>query len=424
MRVCVFEDQGTYSLAPLTLTRPAFDLRCGTQTLLERVQRFFPATELGVLIRPVLADLCKLHHPDLVINDPAWLTADLTLLVNARWLPLARPVLDLTTPQVGVKDGQLAYALLPPQRLINCYPATMDDCLTEWLHSLPRHEAGGWMLDYPWDLVQQNAGAIRRDFLALPARGRAVLPSGAAVVGPIEQLWIHPEARVEPGVVFDTTGGPVLVEPKAVVEAFTRIEGPCHVGSGTVLSGGRVRSSSFGPSCKIGCEVEMSIVQGYSNKPHDGYLGHSYVGEWVNLGSGTEISDLRNDYDVVRVMIGGDRVNTGQLKVGAFIGDHSKTGLNTLLNTGSVVGAFCNLLPTGTYLPRVVPSFSKVNHGELHEEGDLDTLLATASTVMRRRGCELTSVHTDFFRSLYDWTTIQRHQVIDESRFRQVRHSV
>ena len=116
---------------------------------------------------------------------------------------------------------------------------------------------------------------------------------------------------------------------------------PRHAGPG-----GKIRAgTTLGPDCRIGGEVEASIVQGHSNKYHDGFLGHAYVGEWVNLGAGTQNSDLRNDYGEVTVTVNGRLVRTGQTKVGCFLGDHTKTGLGTLLNTGTSVGVFCNLLP-------------------------------------------------------------------------------
>src|SRR5204862_781774 len=139
--------------------------------------------------------------------------------------------------------------------------------------------------------------------------------------------------------------GPVIIDREARVKAFSRLEGPCYIGSKTWVLGAKVSSSTIGPVCRIGGEVEASIVHGFSNKAHEGFLGHSYVGEWVNLAAGTQVGDLRNDYGMVRCTINGQRLPTGLTKVGAFFGDHAKTGLNPLINTGSVFGAFCQLLP-------------------------------------------------------------------------------
>src|SRR5262249_15420413 len=167
----------------------------------------------------------------------------------------------------------------------------------------------------------------------------------------------------------------------------------------------------------IGGEVEASIVQGHCNKYHDGCLGHAYVGEWVNLGAGTQNSDLRNDYGEVTVYVDGRPVPTGLSKVGCFLGDHTKTGLGTLLNTGTNAGAFCNLLPGGL-LPRWVPSFGGWWNGALADVADLPRLLRTAGEVMRRRGCALTEVHAALYRYLFEQTAGARRQAVREAEQR------
>src|SRR5262249_41977388 len=133
-----------------------------------------------------------------------------------------------------------------------------------------------------------------------------------------------------------------------------------------------------------------------------GFLGHAYVGEWVNFGAGTQNSDLRNDYGEVEVTVNGRRVRTGQTKVGCFLGDHTKTGLGTLLNTGTSAGVFCNLLPGGLLLPRHIPSFCSWWNNALVENGEVHRLLHTAGEVMRRRNRDLTEAHAALYRSLHD----------------------
>jgi hypothetical protein len=162
-------------------------------------------------------------------------------------------------------------------------------------------------------------------------------------------------------------------------------------------------------------------VQGHSNKYHDGFLGHSYVGEWVNLGAGTSNSDLRNDYGEVRMVADGRYLSTGQTKVGCFLGDHTKSGLGTLLNTGTNVGVFCNLLPAGTLLPKYVPSFCSWWNGTLTDNADLDRLLQTAATVMRRRGVAFTEAHAALYRHLFEETEPERRRVVPDAEQRRLR---
>jgi hypothetical protein len=169
--------------------------------------------------------------------------------------------------------------------------------------------------------------------------------------------------------------------------------------------------------------VEASIVQGYSNKYHEGFLGHSYLGEWVNLGAGTHNSDLRNDYGPVSVTIAGRRVETGRTKVGCYLGDHTKTGLGTLLNTGTSAGVFCNLLPTGGLLPKYVPSFCSVWNGTLIENSPMASLLETARTAMGRRDVLLTDAHAELYEELRSATAVERQRALREAEQRRLRRS-
>ena len=158
--------------------------------------------------------------------------------------------------------------------------------------------------------------------------------------------------------------------------------------------------TTIGPHCRIGGEVECSIVLGYTNKYHDGFLGHSYVGEWVNLAAGTSTGDLRCDYGPISVPVDGVEVATGLTKMGSIIGDHAKTGLGVLLNCGTSLGAFSLLMPTGTLAPRAVPSFCRAGPDGM-KELDVTRLLATAAVVMHRRGRELTPQLEALYRALW-----------------------
>jgi UDP-N-acetylglucosamine diphosphorylase / glucose-1-phosphate thymidylyltransferase / UDP-N-acetylgalactosamine diphosphorylase / glucosamine-1-phosphate N-acetyltransferase / galactosamine-1-phosphate N-acetyltransferase len=423
MRCCLFEDR-VENLDPLTLTRPVFELLCGMTSLGDKQRRAFAASAYGMLVRPALEALCRQCRPGVPVNDAAWLRSGPIVLINGRWLP-SQPALAVPpAPCLGVVDEQVAYAVLAPAELGRLALDNVGAQLDAWQRELPCRQAGGSMIDHPWDLVDRNADAITRDFadLGMAAKPSAVSP--AAVVGPAARLWIDPGARVEPMVIADTTQGPVVVDTGAVIHAFTRLEGPCYVGPMTQVHGAKIRAgTTLGPQCRSGGEVEASIVHGHSNKYHDGFLGHSYVGEWVNLGAGTHNSDLRNDYGEVTVTVGGVPLNTGLSKVGCFLGDHTKTGLGTLLNTGASIGAFCNLLPAGRYAPRYVPSFTSWWNGSLREAFTPEQLLATAELAMKRRGITLTEAQRALYVGLHAETAQERRRVLRENEQRALRRS-
>jgi UDP-N-acetylglucosamine diphosphorylase/glucosamine-1-phosphate N-acetyltransferase len=434
MRLCLFEDRGARDLEPLTQTRPAFDLICGSSTLAEQLTAHLPAAELGLLVRPELADLVRRERPGVPVNDADWLRAGPLLLVNGRWLSPhknSQSFVAINGPCVGRCGDEIAFAFVEPQHLPDDLPDCLDDGLDHLLASLPMVEAGGVVIRRPWELVERNAEQLRKQFgdRVPPRLGMwsrlGWRPEGTIVLGSAEQLLIDPAARIEPQVLFDTTQGPVTIAAGAVVQAFSRIEGPCHIGAGThVYGGARLRGGvTLGPQCRVGGEVECSIVHGDTNKYHDGFLGHSYLGAWVNIGSGAQISDLRHDYGEVCVPVRGDAVRSGRAKVGCFLGDHVKVGSGCLLNTGTVAGAFAQFLPAGRLLPKEVPAFCTTSFDRLAPRGELDTLLSTAERVMRRRGQELTPVQTAVYRALYAATAGERRRALRDADMRRLRRA-
>jgi UDP-N-acetylglucosamine diphosphorylase/glucosamine-1-phosphate N-acetyltransferase len=421
MTLCVFETRAVYNLEPLSLTRPAFDLWCGAFSLLERQRRALAANEIGVVVRPALTELCRLQHSEIAVNDADWLRRTPKVLVNARWLPPTGPLPEAATPRVGCIGEEVAFAVLPCAGAADLSFDNVDEVLAHLKQTLPQCDAGGAFISNPWDLVELNPQALAED-AHVPFHDNKA-HTGMEVIGPRERLIVHPSAVIDPLVIADTRNGSIVIDQGVVVQSFTRLEGPCYIGAETSLHGAKLRGGTIGPKCRIGGEVEASIIQGYSNKYHDGFLGHSYLGEWVNLAAGTQTSDLRNDYGPIRVTINGVRIPTGRTKVGSFIGDHTKTGLNTLLNCGSAIGAFCNLLPTGTYLPTTIPSFTLCN-GTMSEQWDLRQLFQTASVVMGRRGIELTDAHTNLYFDLFESTSESRRHAHREFEQRRLRRSV
>ena len=324
MRLCLVEDQAVSDLEPLTLTRPVFDLRLGAQTLGTKLARAFRSapgpTRRGALIRPHLAPLCRLRDPGLAVNDRTWLARAPVLVANARWVPPAELLPpDPDPPWVGTCDGRPACAAVGPDRAAALEWGGID----AWFDAVAARargvDLGGEWIAHPRDLVAKNADHLARDAAPAGAAGRRRRHRPhAAVVGPADRLALHDTARIDPYTVFDTTGGPITIAAGVVVLPFTRVEGPCSIGRDTQLFGAHPRGGvTLGPGCRIGGEVEASIVHGSTNKYHDGFLGHAYVGQWVNLGAITSNSDLRNDYGEVAVPLGGDPIPTGRAKVGS-----------------------------------------------------------------------------------------------------------
>src|SRR5213075_3454797 len=205
------------------------------------------------------------------------------------------------------------------------------------------------------DLVSALDQLLREDAIRLLGDSDAV-PKGSIVVG--DSAWVSVrEAMIEPGVIFDTRNGPVVLESGVEVRSGTRLEGPLWVGANTRLVGGPIRNSAVGPWCVVRGELSTTTMLGYANKSHDGFVGLSVLGRWVNLGAGTITSNLKSTYGPVRLHVNGADLETGHQFLGSLIGDHAKTAIGTLLDTGSVVGAGANVFD-GLRPPKYVPPFA------------------------------------------------------------------
>ena len=424
MRLCLVEDNAVSALEPLTLTRPVFDLLLGSSSLGHKLARAFVAgpgpARRGMVIRPYLAAVQRSRDPQTTVNDPDWLARGPVLVANGRWVPPTRfegARLTEGPPFVGLRDGQPACAWVGPNDAVSLQPGGVDAWFDGLMSRLECRELGGEWIARPWDLVARNAEHLTIDFEVegQPGMTNRHLAS-AAIVGPSDRLAIHESARVDPYTVFDTTNGPISIGSGAWVQPFTRVEGPCSIGRDTQLFRANIRGgTTIGPNCRIGGEVEASIVHGYSNKYHEGFLGHAYVGEWVNLGAITSNSDLRNDYGEVHVPIAGDPVATGQAKVGCFIGDHTRTGLGSMLNTGTAIGVMCNVLPAGLLLPKHIPSFTAVMYGRVAPGFSLEQLFATAEIVMGRRGKTFAEAERQLYLDLHQQTRLERERAFQKA---------
>ncbi len=246
-------------------------------------------------------------------------------------------------------------------------------------------EVPGLVLRGAYDLLTALEHLLPGDCADLTGGEHDPLPDGTLVIGdPADVVLLG--AAIEPGVVFDTRGGVIVVDEGAQVRHGSRLEGPLYVGPATLVLGGEVRGSVFGPHCRVRGEVASALFLGYANKAHDGFVGHTVLGHWVNLGAGTTTSNLKNTYGPVRLEAAGARIDTGRQFLGSLVGDHAKTAIGTMLGTGTVIGAGANVF--GGAAGKWVPPFAWGAAGaeRLTEEG----FLTIAGRVLPRRHVELT----------------------------------
>ena len=340
---------------PLALCRPIWELRCGMTSLAEKLVARVAPRDVACFLPPYMAEVwsAAIEWP---VNDASQLAGDDLLLVNPRVKASALDSL-LAGPAQAVfdADGELLAARIPQADLARLDTASIDALVDSIRSALPQAEQPLATWNYTWDLVLANPEQLAADFVSAGHTGfEGTVEQPRAIRGSQKDVFVGHGALVHPMVVIDAEHGPVYIDEEAEIHPFTRIEGPCYIGRKSILLGAKCREgNSIGPMCRIGGEVEESIIQGYSNKYHDGFLGHAYVGEWVNLGAMTTNSDLKNDYGTVEVMLDGKTpIDTGSTKVGALIGDHTKTSIGTLFNTGAYVGAMALIAATGKPLPK------------------------------------------------------------------------
>ena len=408
MRLIIFEDEFFDKLYPISYLRPVFELKCGTISLRERIEREFKNPESFYFMRDYLVPVFSKKFGSNRVNQMSSLQGDDLLIVNGRLLALD---IELASGEEGYFEieGQLAFIFVKKENLDSSV-SSLGELLKVMKSKLPNKTVSATMIDFPWNLVQNNSRAIKADFDRLPDRGiHGELSSQAAIVGDKNLIHIAEGASVRPFVTLDTTNGPIIIDKNAIIHPMTHIEGPNYTGENTYIFGGNIREGcSFGPVCRLHGEIEESIIHGYSNKHHDGFLGHAYLGEWVNLGAFTTNSDLKNDYSSVQLYVKGELTDSEDMKVGSFIGDHTKTSIGTIINTGAMIGVMSNVVGSGKLIPKFVPSFCWYLNDKVTKGRGMKKMIETSGKAMLRRGVEMTAEDEEMFRVVYELTKEER----------------
>ncbi len=421
-KLFIFEDDKYDQFFPLTYNRPVYELLWGMIKIKDKIRSLFPDTQVILLCRDYLEKVLKIKAGQKV-NEFDIKGEDEILLINGRILPS----LDFSQKvnfseeerfffrgddMVGwagrgevFKTHENSFQALDVKDQIKLIKSKIDFL-----------EVEVDMVSYLWDIVSRNSVEIEADFkrfkpsLDFKNMFKHSQVDDQALIYDEEKVYIGNGSQIDGQVVLDARGGPIFIGDRVNIQPHTRVVGPCYIGENSILVGGKIRGgTSIGPFCKIGGEVEESIFLGYSNKYHRGFLGHSYVGEWVNLGALTTNSDLKNNYSSVKVMVKGTLIDSGLTKVGAFIGDHVKTGIGTLLNTGIPIGFASNLFGGGMIQQKYIPAFFW-GSVEKQKEYNLEKAIQTARIVMKRRDVELVAEEVNLFKKIFQLTEKERRE--------------
>ncbi len=398
-RLVLYEDEAWRSLSPLTDLTPVPALTFGASNLAERWRRA-SALPLAAIVARRAAMVDWLEAPALSSERPD--AKDEALVVNSAALPGSWLVaaLERASPTLFTVGDRIAAALLPYSAIGPALGAGAQLERAMLTTNAARVAVPAQFLKHPWDVFLGNAEAVAADLDGEEAAIRGDVHKLACLEGPT-RIRVERGAVIGPYAVLDARDGPIRIGEGVRVAAHTVVTGPCAVGHHTELLGGRIARSSFGPQCRVAGEVEESVWQGYANKRHHGFVGHSVIGEWVNLGALTTTSDLKNNYGNVRVWVDGAERDSGHGKVGALIGAHVKTGIGTLLPTGASLGTGAVLFGGGRFAPRRVPSFGWWD-GERMLEHELEKCIATARHAMSRRGRTLSATDEALLRATFE----------------------
>jgi len=361
MKLLLSDNQLHLRFAPLTLTRPIAELRCGLFSNTERWTRLLPDAEIGFETEAYL-------HGKYPALSGIW--------INAQVIPdqqLAKAVSQL-------KEGEALFF----NEVIVAHNGNTQSKIAYSNSKLI-------ILENRWDLYLKNAAILEADFnLACAGKKSQVLSNSNRLIGPVDQLFIEDGARIE-GAILNTNEGPIYIAKHAEIMEGALLRGPIALLEGAVVKMGAkiYGATTIGPECRIGGEVSNSVFQGYSNKGHDGFIGNALIGEWCNLGADTNCSNLKNNYGAVNTFSyeAQKQVPTSELFMGLTIGDHSKSAINVQFNTASVVGVCSNIFCT-RFPDKFTPSFQWVSDSG-SEVYHLDKAIEAAAAMMSRRKCQL-----------------------------------
>ena len=390
MNIILFDGEEWKELLPLTYTRPVSELRLGIMTITEKWESALNKKP-GFLTQDYLSEKYKIKIEDdnLLING--------SLLPNKKTIDL---LADLKQNEALIYHHHLLAARMDYEHVISLAERHDFDHFTGVDISNATFIK---KVNHLWDLFQMNDSEIQADFdILTKGKKSSDLSKTNTIIGG-KQLFVDKSAKIEAAVI-NTETGPVFIDKNAEIMEGAMIRGPFYLGeNSTVKMGAKIYgTTSIGKHCKVGGEINNVIFQNYSNKAHDGFLGNAVIGEWCNIGADTNNSNLKNNYAPVKVWNYEQNrfVDTGSQFCGLFMGDHSKTGINTMFNTGTVVGVSANIFGPG--FPRTfIPSFSwGGNHG--FTSFKINKAFETAETMMKRRGLKLTETDKKILMNIYN----------------------
>ena len=392
MNIILFDDEYRDDLLPLVYTRPVGQLTIGINTISDKW-----STMLKAKVSYITQDYLSEKYETVIEAD--------NYLINGSVVPddqLCKLIRDLELNEALLQGEDLIAARMGESQ----FEKLLSDADIDPLDGMNINDQPIIRIRHPWDLIKYNAEIIKADFARMTKKREGqTIPAGTHVIGDVKDIFIEEGAEVFASC-LNTTDGPIYIAEDTLIMEGSLIRGPFTIGANSVVKMGAkiYGGTSIGAYCRAGGEIKNSLIFSYSNKGHEGYLGDSVIGEWCNLGADTNTSNLKNNYDEIKLWNYTEEsfIKTGEQFLGMIMGDHSKCGINTMFNTGTVVGVSANIFG-GNYQPNFISSFSWGGKGNL-KTYQINKVFETVVAVLKRRGLELTDIDREILLQIFHKT--------------------
>jgi len=397
--IYIYEDSQWSNLSPIVDNRPTFEIKCGAFSCLKRINILLPDAKIHLIVRNELVDITRENYPGYTVNPDEMLDG-YWFLGNALW--------SRKTIQKIINSSSTRF--ISNKRLVGASLKKIDS--EKWINNGGplsnfnfdfgrAQEIKITLIDYLWDALRFSPNQIIEDSAYFNLGSlNGLMEKGKGIN--TDNIFIDETVELGYQNVVDASDGPVIIAEKTKIKPFCYLAGPLYIGPNctiqpnSILKGGTV----IGKHSSIGGEISQSIIHGFSNKSHYGYLGNSYLGSWINLGAGTTNSNLKNNYSEISMMINNATWNSKQLKLGCFIGDYTSTGINTKINTGTILG-ICSNIVSDTTVPKLIGPFTWLVDQKIMKY-DLEKLLKTLEIVKNRRGKVLSNIESKLLKYIYN----------------------
>jgi len=385
--IIIYEDSNFENLAPFSINHASFELKCGIFSNLDRIIKHYNNSNIILIVRQELENLIKERYSNHEVNPkkiPPGICINGALIFD-------KDNIDTSFKKpIKYKEKIVGFNLIDKLDI---------DEFQNYIHNIANGvDKDVLCINYLWECIDLFHSIIKLDIDYYIDKNQLIKSKDVFFVNE-KNIYINNSVNIEPGCIIDATNGPIVINENVVIQSGSIIKGPSFIDvNSTISNGAKLKGNVLiGETCKVGGEITDTIFHGYSNKVHDGFLGHSYVGEWVNLGANTNNSNLKNNYSTIKFKFPNKSLNTNRTFLGVMIGDFTRTGISTMINTGSYFGLGANIFG-GDFQNKFIDSFAWGKESKVDFEKFIDTL----KIMKKRRSKKLTKTEVQFLKKLYD----------------------